>query len=79
MTYLEGQIACIQAHILQWHAIIVSGAYKHRKVETKDGSGGWRPLTEAELLDDATAILRRHVENLHEFTEALAKQNEVTP
>lgn len=68
MTFLEGQIVHRQGLISLWHARIVSGAYKQRRIF--HGTQG-PELTDDEKLADALMTLDRHVEILHELASAL--------
>jgi hypothetical protein len=46
-----------------WQTVVLSGAYKHRKLQKGDSKaeGGWRTFTEEELLKDALDTMLAHL------------------
>jgi len=76
MTYLEGQIESRKAWIAYWQTVILSGAYKSRKVYHGFGTDEELEFTEEEKLQDALDTLKRHTELLAELIEHLVEQNE---
>ena len=82
MKRIEGQILGIFSQVLYRHAEIVSGAYKLRKKErgcgkNDDGTTAFRPLTEAEKLEDSMAVMQRQIHALNEHVDALPSDHEL--
>lgn len=82
MKLIDGQIMGIFCQVLYRHAEVVSGAYKLRKKEqgcgkNDDGTIAFRPLTEAELLEDSMQILQAQIHRLNEFVDALPSDEEL--
>jgi hypothetical protein len=66
MDFLAMRFLSRMGHLLVWHASIVSGAYKQRRVF--HGTQG-PEFTEGEKLADAMATIKRHAELLDEIAE----------
>jgi len=76
MTYLEGQIESRKAWIAYWQTVILSGAYKSKKIYHGFGTPEEAEFTDEEKLQDALDTLKRHTELLAELIENLAKDEE---
>ena len=69
MTIAEKQLLTWHARVMLQHARIVSGAYKTRRVyHGTDTSDESKRFTEAELLAEEIATMRRHVEFMDDCT-----------
>jgi len=70
-TLIDGQIIQRFARVMQWHAIVTSGAYRQRG----------RGPSDEERLADAVGTLRRHCELLDELVDLLpvAEEEDPTP
>lgn len=74
---LQAQIVAAQAWLTRWHASVVSGAYRYRKLQRpteekdKDGSFVWRDCTDEEKLTNTMSILKAHAERIQDLTDLL--------
>jgi hypothetical protein len=69
MTFAEGQILYRQSLVLYWHAVIVSGQYKHHQIKLGD-----RDATADEKLDMCVSTMRQQSRLLGEAAELLPAQ-----
>jgi len=66
INLIEGRIIERFAHIIKWHTIIMSGAYKDNKYCLKTASD-----SERARLSNAVGIMNNHVTRLGEIVERL--------
>lgn len=82
MKHIDCQFHLALARAQWWHAQIVSGAYKARRIQqgtnetTPDGRIVFRDLTDEEKLADAVATMNRHISIAQEMADAMAAQEE---
>jgi len=72
MKYVEGQIHYLNALILKKHAVIVSGAYKNRKVYHGTEVNPDKKLTDEELLQSELSAMQQQIQWLSETVECLS-------
>ena len=80
MNIGEGQVIAKLAQVLAWHAEIVSGAYRFRKLSRWAGTNPedrttiFRDSTDDEKLQDSLNCLRRHVHDIWELAESMPER-----
>lgn len=78
MKYIDCQFHLALARAQFWHASIVSGAYKTRRLQcgtdkkAPDGSIVFRDMTDEEKLADAMAVMDRHIQTAQDMADAIA-------
>lgn len=75
---LQAQITATQAYLMEWHAVVVSGAYKQRnlqKIASEDPEPIiWRRATDEEKLAHAVQALQAHAKRIGELTDLLLEE-----
>jgi hypothetical protein len=74
--YLKLQMQMLQARVLFWHSMIVSGAYKLRDIQKGVGSDKYGmtifgDMTDEEKLQDSRQIMQSHINHMQECLDAI--------
>lgn len=73
--FLQEQLIMSHGYALKWHASIVSGSCKQRKLQRGVIGGGYRDLTDEEKVKEAEATLGRHVDRMYELSQLLEQES----
>lgn len=78
--YLQGQIQEVTLRAQYWHAMATTGAATKRDIsrgrklteeEKAQGVSPWEPFTDQEKIEDALAIMKRHIDTHLQLRESL--------
>lgn len=72
--FLQEQMMMTHAYVMKWHASIVTGSCKTRNLQQGVEGGGWRKLTDEEMVKEAEATMNRHMDRLYELSQLLEQE-----